>query len=151
MIDMLKGLFGGGGEFSLNFGQLLMDAGVWVRLLVLAGPVCLMVLGLLYLFASPREANHRFGYRCYFGMGSVEAWQFTQRLAGIVWTALGAALLVVMVARCWNFGSLGGYDMAVSAAWSLVWELALVLISRLGIHIAVAACFDKEGTRRART
>lgn len=149
MIDMLNGLLGG--VSFLSIGQLLKDAGVWVRLLVLAGPVCLLVLGLMYLFVSPKEANHRFGYRCYFGMGSVEAWQFTQRLAGIVWTALGAVLLVAMVVRCWNFGSLGGYDMAASAAWSLVWELALVLISRLGIHIVVAAQFDKEGTRRERT
>ena len=51
------------------------------RLAVLAGPIVLLIMGLLYFFAAPKEANYRFGYRCYFGMGSEVAWRFTQRLA----------------------------------------------------------------------
>ena len=53
------------------------------RIAVLVGPIVLLVLGILYFFAAPKEANYRAGYRCHFGMGSVEAWQYTQRLAGI--------------------------------------------------------------------
>ena len=52
-----------------------------MRLALMAGPIILLALGLLYLFASPKEANYKFGYRCYFGMGSVYAWRYSQRLA----------------------------------------------------------------------
>ena len=62
------------------------------RVAVVLGPVLLVALGLVYLFLTPKEANHYIGYRCYFGMGSVQAWRFTQRLAGILFTALGVIL-----------------------------------------------------------
>ena len=55
------------------------------RIAVMVGPIILLILGLAYLFLAPKEANYYFGYRCYFGMGSVEAWRFSQRLAGAVW------------------------------------------------------------------
>ena len=42
-----------------------------MEIAVLAGPVVLLVLGLLYLFAAPKEANYYLGYRCFFGMGSI--------------------------------------------------------------------------------
>ena len=54
------------------------------RICVMLGPVLLLILGLCYLFLAPKEANYYFGYRCFYGMGSVNAWQFTQRMAGII-------------------------------------------------------------------
>ena len=51
------------------------------RICVLVGPILLLVLGLSYLFLAPKEANYYLGYRCYYGMGSVHAWRFTQRIA----------------------------------------------------------------------
>ena len=59
------------------------------RVAVLVGPIILAALGIAYLFFSPKEANYYFGYRTYYGMGSVEAWRFTQRLSGIVLGLLG--------------------------------------------------------------
>lgn len=66
------------------------------RICVLVGPILLLVLGLSYLFLAPKEANYYLGYRCYYGMGSVHAWRFTQRIAGMVLGGLGLVLTVVM-------------------------------------------------------
>ena len=66
------------------------------RLCVLAAPVGMLFFGLWYLLLPPKEANHSVGWRFYFGMGSVEAWRFTQRLAGIF---LGVVGLVIVVAQ----------------------------------------------------
>ena len=74
------------------------------RLAVMAGPIVLLVMGILYFFVSPKEANYHFGYRCYFGMGSEVAWRFTQRLAGIVWAALGLVLTVAMLLISGGYG-----------------------------------------------
>ena len=63
----------------------------------------LFLLGLVYLFLTPKEANHYIGYRCYFGMGSVNAWRFTQRLAGIVFGSLGLILGSVMLLTVASF------------------------------------------------
>lgn len=54
-------------DLSKVFGSLV---GV-CRVAVMIGPVIALILGLAYLFLAPKEANYYFGYRCYFGMGSV--------------------------------------------------------------------------------
>ena len=72
-------------DLSKVFGSLV---GV-CRVAVMIGPVIALILGLAYLFLAPKEANYYFGYRCYFGMGSVRAWRFTQRIAGMILGGLG--------------------------------------------------------------
>ena len=118
------------------------------RIAVVLGPIVLLVLGLAYLFLSPREANHYFGYRCYYGMGSVEAWRFSQRLAGVAWTALGLVLTVVMVIISTGFKGKEAMDMATSAVWCLVWQVALVAASVLVINLIVMLRFDRNGDYR---
>ena len=120
------------------------------KVLVVAGPVIMLILGLLYLFAAPREANHHFGYRCYFGMGSEQAWRFTQRIAGITWTALGAIMTVAMLIVTGRFPKLDVLEMLTSAATSLVTEALVLLAATIIIRITVAAVFDRHGERRRR-
>ena len=63
-----------------------------VSLAVRVGPICILVLGLIYLLIPPKEANRKAGFRTYFGMGSVIAWNVTQRLAGILMIPMGLIL-----------------------------------------------------------
>ena len=119
-----------------------------LRVCVMAGPVILLVLGLAYLFLSPKEANHSFGYRCYFGMGSVEAWQFSQKLAGLVWSGLGLILTVVMLFLVNSFRGMESEAMVWLAGKCLIWEVGLILASVLGINITLAVLYDSKGYRR---
>ena len=119
-----------------------------LRLAVMAGPVMILVLGLIYIFAPPKEANHRFGFRCYYGMGSVEAWLFTQRLAGIVLGALGLVLTIVMLIITNSYNALSPDMMVFSAVKCLLWQFGLIALSCLGIHVTAAVMFDRFGNRR---
>ena len=76
---------------------------VGMRVAVMAAPLVLLGLGLLYFLSAPKEANYKLGYRFFWGMSSVEAWQFTQRLAGIVWCVLGLTLCIVMAVLSGKF------------------------------------------------
>ena len=118
------------------------------RVAVLVGPIVLLALGLAYLFLSPKEANYHFGYRCYFGMGSVEAWRFTQKLAGIVWGALGLILTVVMVLRTNGYREMAIMDQVWGALGCLVWEVGLTAVSCLGINITAMVFFTAGGDPR---
>lgn len=118
------------------------------RFAVLAGPVILLIMGLAYLFLSPKEANYRFGYRCYHGMGSVEAWRYTQRMAGLIWGVLGLALTCVMFFVTGGYGSAQTVDVIDSAITCLIWEIVLALLSCLVINILVMLSFDRNGGRR---
>ena len=119
------------------------------RVAVMIGPVVLLVMGLLYLFLAPKEANYYFGYRTYFGMGSVHAWRFTQRLAGIVLSGLGLILTVVMYVICSGFGKMELMDMVWKAVNCLVWEAILALLANVAITAAAAFRFDRKGQYRS--
>ena len=118
------------------------------RIAVLIGPILLLVLGLIYFFLAPKEANHRFGFRCYYGMGSVEAWRFTQKLAGLLWSFLGLVLSIVMLLSTMGFRKLTIVDQVWRSVKCLGWEAGLIFAAFLFIHIVVAMSFDKDGCRR---
>ena len=117
-------------------------------LALLAGPIAMVVLGALYLFKPTPEANYRFGFRTYFGMGSVEAWRFAQKMAGLVYGVLGVLLLIAMLIVMLFFI---GKDLMQIAGICLVVlpiQAVLVLIARSVVAILAGKYFDKDGNRR---
>ena len=149
-IDSIKELMDGFDPASLLpqldsvFGKIELVC----RILVMLGPALLLVLGLIYLFLTPREANHHIGYRCYFGMGSVNAWRFTQRIAGIVFGGLGLILSIVMFLNISAFREMPLEDMVWKSARCLLWEAALALIAHCGLWLTTAIIFDRKGNPR---
>lgn len=133
-------------QLDTVFGKITLTC----RICVLAGPILLLILGLCYLFLSPREANYYFGYRCYYGMGSVHAWRFTQRIAGMILGGLGLVLTVVMAILSLGFASMEIEAMVWRAVWCLVWEAVLSLLATLAISGLAMYWFDRKGELRRR-
>ena len=127
----------------------VLDAVLYaVRIATLLGPAVLLVLGLGYLIFAPKEANYYFGYRCTFGMGSVEAWRFTQRLAGIIWSVLGLVLTVAMVMLTNGLAEMDVYDAVWTAVKYMLWEVGLAALSCIVINTLVMTQFTYSGDRR---
>ena len=120
------------------------------RIAALIGPIVLLVMGLVYLFLSPKEANHVFGYRCYHGMGSVEAWRFTQRLAGIVWGVLGAVLTALTLLLTSGFGNKEIMDIIGNGFTCVLWQVVAVAVSCILINLVVMIRYDRHGDLRAK-
>ena len=118
------------------------------RIAIMIAPLVLLGLGLLYFLAAPKEANYKLGYRCFWGMSSVEAWQFTQKLAGIVWSILGFVLCIVMTVQSGKFQDMEADAMAYLAVKYLLVELVCVVVSILLINLTVFVCFDHKGILR---
>ena len=118
------------------------------RVAVLVGPILILALGIAYLLLSPKEANYYFGYRCYFGMGSVQAWRFSQRIAGLTFAGLGLVLTVIMLLISGGFSGMAAMDLAWKAVWCLVWEAALVLLATLAINGVCMFFFNAKGEPR---
>ena len=143
------------GLFDMDFSWLVPEInglmGTVKTLLILAmlvGPVLMVVFGLLYMFKAPKEANYRFGFRTYFGMGSTEAWQYTQRIAGLVFTALGGALLIAMIVVMCFFGRHDLLKNVTTAAICVSVQAGALLIARIVLSIVVSVYFDGFGDRR---
>ena len=122
---------------------------LFVRICVLAAPVALLFFGLWWLVLPPKEANHRAGYRCYFGMGSVDAWRFTQRIAGILFTVLGVALLVISLLVSNRFPDLEPSVMLDKAVVCILWQIGITLVLSLMINLIVALRYDRNGDLRS--
>lgn len=131
-------------ELDTVIGKLALLA----RIVVLVGPVAVLLMGLVYLFAVPKEANYYIGYRCYYGMGSVEAWRFTQRLAGIVFAALGLVTGIAMVLISGGFAAVDTMDLLWRAVYCVLFEAGSMAVACLSINIVVALRFDGKGNER---
>lgn len=115
---------------------------------VLIGPILMVVLGALYLFKPAPEANFKYGFRTYFGMGSIEAWQFSQKIAGLIFGALGALLLIIMFIVVLTFIKKDLFQIAGTAIVCLIIQAVLALAARGAISILCWKYFDKDGNRR---
>ncbi len=119
-----------------------------LRICVMAGPLLLLGYGLVYLLAPPREANYSVGHRFWWSMASLDAWQFTHNLIGIIWSAMGLLLTIIMAFICNAFRRMETMDMVWTAVKCLCWELGLTLVSVLAVNIVVMVVFDRTGYRR---
>ena len=131
-------------ELDTVIGKLALLA----RIVVLIGPAAVLLMGLVYLFAVPKEANYYIGYRCYYGMGSVEAWRFTQRLAGIVFAALGLVTGIAMLLISGGFAAMDTMDLLWRAVYCVLFEAGSMAIACLSINIVAALRFDGKGNER---
>ncbi len=149
-IESIKELMDGFDPAALlpNLNEVFDSLAPVCRLAVMIGPVLMLVLGLAYLYLSPKEANYYFGYRTYFGMGSEFAWRSTQRLAGLVFTGLGAVLTVGMFVITGRFSYMEVSAMAWRALECMVAEAIAVLAAVLTVNITTALRFNRKGEHR---
>jgi len=115
---------------------------------LLAGPVTMVILAALYLYKPAPEANYHFGYRTYYGMGSIEAWQFSQRFAGLIFGGLGAGLAVIMLIVILFFIGKTLLTVAIMVTVCLVIQVILLIAARIVIANQCKKYFDKDGNRR---
>ena len=128
--------------------SLVKNMRLWMSLGLFIGPLLFAGMGLFYIFFAPPEANHKLGYRTYFGMGSVTAWKFTQKLAGMVWTGVGAFLTLVALIGCLIMLAQSPSDATSTAYVIAVVEANVAFFAFLAVELIVLIRFDINGTRR---
>ena len=150
MMDKLLSLLDGLdiAELLPSVDSLLGSLGFFMGLALLVGPIVLAVLGLIYLLSPPKEANYKAGFRTYFGMGSIQAWRFTQRLAGLVFSSLGLVLAIAMLIVSSGFANQGEMELVSTCVTCLFWQVGLALAGYLGVAITACVLFDRNGSPR---
>ena len=118
------------------------------RWALMIGPLVLLALGLAYLLFSPKEANHYFGYRCYYGMGSVQAWRFTQRFAGLVLGLSGLAMTVWMYLASSGFAAMDVTKMVWQTVNYLAVQAIVAFLANTTINLTALFVFNRRGEYR---
>ena len=121
-----------------------------ISLAVRVGPVCILLLGLIYLFIPPKEANRKAGYRTYFGMGSILAWRFTQRVSGVLMSVIGLILTIIALITVGRFNNMDTMEMANLAFRCIKGQVICVLIIWILMFALTTVMFDRNGYRRFR-
>ena len=128
----------------------ILDVILWLmQWAVKLGPLCILVLGLIYMLIPPKEANRYFGYRTYFGMGSISAWLFTQRVAGALMTLTGLVLYLMAKKAAETFvgmeyqvltekaiGLLKGQIISILVIYVFMFLLTMVMLTFQNIQIS---------------
>ena len=133
------------GALIPSLETLLGKLDLLLRVLVMAGPLALLGLGLYYFLAPPNEANYSAGYRFRYGMSRVKVWRFMQRIAGMIYSGTGLVLTVVMAIVCIGFGKMAAPDMVWAAVKCILWELGIIAAATAAINITVIVVYDSEG------
>ena len=151
----LKELFSGLDPESI-LSKLIPQLDTLMGWIVLAARLCVMIIpllllgfGLLFLLTPPKEANYKVGYRFWWSMASLDAWRYTQRLAGLIWSGLGLALTVIMSIVCAFFVDMAAPDMATAAFVCVIIDLVLAAAACIFIDVMVVKTFDRDGYRRS--
>ena len=121
-----------------------------ISISVRIGPLCILFLGIIYLLIPPKEANRKFGYRTYFGMGSVEAWLFTQRTAGLIMTVIGLILHKVAKSATKKFAGMATAAMAEKAFELIKVQIKWVLVIYVVMFFLTMIAYNRKGLCRFR-
>ena len=81
-------------------------------------------------------------------MGSIYAWRFTQRFAGVILGLTGLILSIVMFTISGKFSSMDVTDMVWKALSCLVWQAVITFLAHALIHLTAAWHFDRKGHYR---
>ena len=81
-------------------------------------------------------------------MGSVEAWRYTQRIAGLCWIAVGGGMTLLCVIAGVFMLMFNGGQAATLAMWAVGIELLLVVASWVFVNVMVLRKYDKDGNPR---
>ena len=119
-----------------------------VSLAVRLGPICILVLGIIYFLIPPKEANRKAGFRTYFGMGSVIAWNVTQRLAGILMIPTGLVLTIIAYVKVSKFPDYDLMTMANVAFQAVKGQAICALIIYVLMFLLTAVLFNRNGDCR---
>ena len=141
--------------FNLDFAGLIPELPKFLRFLrtlmalaLVAGPIVMMIQAAFYLFKPAPEANFTRGYRTYYGMGSTEAWNFSQKIAGLAFGGLGTLLLLAMFIVILCFRGKTMMQVAITAMICLIVQVVLIAAARITVAILCGRYFDKDGLRR---
>jgi len=120
-------------------------------LAVRVGPLCILVLGLIYLLIPPKEANYKAGYRTFFGMGSLGAWHFTQFVSGVIMTLIGLILNFKAAHTAKSFAGMDP-DAMIDAAFSTIkGQVICAIVIYVFMFVVTAVMFTVKGQLRIKS
>lgn len=124
----------------------------WLQLLlqlaIKAGPVTMLIMGIIYVAAPPKEATHKAGFRTYFGMGSIQAWRNTQLFGGAAIALTGLVLTIIATVHAGDVAKLPLMEGAFAVIELVKGQIITAAVLYAVLFLAAAVVFDRSGKCR---
>ena len=130
---------------GINVAPILSVFTILLYVAIFAGPAAMLWLGLLYLIHPAKDPTRLYGFKAFCGMGTAQAWRFTQRIAALVFLCVGGLLTIAMTVICILYRE---QDLSFLASLSincLIWEVVLAAVAIILINMVVFVFFDRRG------
>ena len=131
-----------------ELGELISTMRFWAGFFVLIGPIIMTLFGAWYFFLPTKEANHHIGFRTYFSMGSVAAWRYSQRLAGMFYMGCGGAFTLLGIILCIIMLFLKPMAMATTCFVVILLQAMAVVALWIILQVLILKKYDKNGNPR---
>lgn len=117
-------------------------------ILVLAVPVCVLVLGLICWRYPPKGPTWALGYRSRRARASDTSWLYAQELAGQIWFCQGTVLLIAALAVCISLRDKEMESAIRRVVFWIITQDVLVLLSLIPVEVQLTRRFDRFGRPR---
>lgn len=122
----------------------------WIFMLIcnLLIPVCMIIIGEIFVKNPPKNINGVYGYRTERSMRSGDAWSFAQRYCGKLWRRIGAVMLPLSVLAMLP---LMGKDTDAVGLWGGILggiQAVVLIAANFPVERALRKNFDENGKMR---
>ncbi len=130
---------------GMNVAPILSIFTILLYAAIFAGPVAMLWLGFWYLIRPAKDPTWIYGFKAFCGMGTAQAWRFTQRIAALVFLIVGGLLTVAMTVVCVLYRDQDLSYLASLSVNCLIWEVVLAAVAVILINMVVFVFFDRRG------
>ena len=124
----------------------------WLQLILSlaanVGPIAMLIMGIIYVVAPPKEATHKAGFRTYFGMGSIQAWRFSQLPCGGAIALMGLVLTIIAKINSEAYALMPIAEGALATIELVKGQIISIAVLYVVMFIAMAVIFDSKGKCR---
>ncbi len=111
-------------------------------------PSVMLCCGLFMWKRPPRKINAFIGYRTTKSMKNEETWKYAHNFCGKLWSAIGAATLMISAAAIGPFYNASEKTVAIVALVTGITQFAVLLTSLIPTEIALKLTFDNDGIKK---
>lgn len=129
----------------------MTSVGFWIFMFVCAMliPTTMIIFGVMFLRAAPKNINYVFGYRSSRSMKNRDTWEFAHKQIGALWKGLGIALLPCSAVIMLFFIGMDTESIGLNSVYIIFIQLIVMAFPIFIVEKKLKNTFDKYGHRKS--
>ena len=129
----------------------MSSLGFWIFMFICSMliPLTMIIFGLKFLRAAPKNINYIFGYRSSRSMKNRDTWEFAHKQIGALWKGLGIALLPCSAVIMLFFIGMDIESIGLNSVYIIFAQVIVMVFPIFIVESRLKKAFDKYGYRKS--